>query len=340
MIFSLILPVYKVEKYISACVESCCRQRGVTRDEFEIILVDDGSPDGSIERAISVLQRYPEIIYRVVHRVNGGLSAARNTGLDNARGDYIWFIDSDDYIAEDALSVLKQAILRYSGVEIISFGYNTVYADKEVSQPLPEAIVFDNIATGMDFLREMTFLSAWARIYSRQFLVSSGLKFTEGILWEDGELNLKLLSVSNRHVCLKKCLYYYLRRPGSISTGKNVEKTLRSDLIIFDNHYHWLMSHDFPEEDRKMLASKIIRSLFFVLAGIPELKDKKIRREMYREVAMRHNQLQELAVINGTAKTKGLVKIIKAIPHVFAFFLYKRMQRILAKDAAQLISRP
>lgn len=340
MIFSLILPVYKVEKYISACVESCCRQCGVAHDEFEIILVDDGSPDDSIERALSVLQRYPGIIYRVVHRVNGGLSAARNTGLDNARGDYIWFIDSDDYIAEDALAVLKQAILRHHGAEVISFGYNVCYENKATCHPLPETLDFDTLSSGIIFLSKMTFLSAWSRIYSRQFLVASGLRFTEGILWEDGELNLKLLSITKRHVCLKDSLYYYQRRPGSISTGKNVEKTLRSDLIIFDNHYHWLMSHDFLAQERKMLASKIIRSLIFVMAGIPELADKEVKREMYREVAMRHKQLRELAVINGTAKTKGIVKVINVIPRVFAFFLYKRMQRILAKDAAQLISRP
>lgn len=338
MMFSLILPVYNVEKYISACVESCCRQRDIGYDEYEIILVDDNTPDHSIDVAISVLEKYPGVNYRIVRRPNGGLSAARNTGFANASGDYVWFIDSDDYIAEEALSVLKNAVISHRGVEVVSFGYYVKYDNRVIANPLPASCRFDILDRGIAFLRQMTFLSACTRIYSRRFLTKTGLMFTEGILWEDGEFNLKLLSITERHVCLDNCLYYYFRRPGSISTGRNVEKTLRSDLIIFDNHYSWLKIHDFAKDDRQILAIKIIRPVIFTLAGIPELSDKDLRKEIYREVADRSSHLSELASQSQSIKNQAVVFAIRVFPRFTSYLLYKKMQRLLAKDAAQLIS--
>ena len=84
-IFSIILPIYGVERYIAKCISTCCNQKGVSANDFELILVDDESPDDSIIVAERVLRDYPNISYQIIHRKNGGLSAARNTGIENAK---------------------------------------------------------------------------------------------------------------------------------------------------------------------------------------------------------------------------------------------------------------
>lgn len=107
---SIIIPVYNVEKYVGRCLESCLDQ-DLPKDEYEIIVVNDGTQDNSVQ----VIEKYikPENNVTLIHRENGGLSAARNTGLKHAQGEYVWFVDSDDWIEKDSLSKLIQYIKKY-----------------------------------------------------------------------------------------------------------------------------------------------------------------------------------------------------------------------------------
>lgn len=141
MLFSLILPVYKVEHYIGKCILSCLEQKGINSSEYEIILVDDGSPDHSIDVALDVVRKYPNYQVNVIHRENGGLSAARNTGLRVAKGKYVWFIDSDDWIASDSLSILKNIVEQEDAIDVVTFTHQIVFSDGFVSSEISKKVV-------------------------------------------------------------------------------------------------------------------------------------------------------------------------------------------------------
>jgi len=104
MFLSIITPVYNTAEYLSVCIESCLAQ-GMNQDDYEIIFIDDGSVDGSAEILDEYISKYTNLL--VVHKVNGGVSAARNIALDLAQGEYIWFIDSDDFIEKNVLPELR-----------------------------------------------------------------------------------------------------------------------------------------------------------------------------------------------------------------------------------------
>lgn len=121
--FSVIVPVYNVQQYLEQCIESVLRQ---SYTNYEIILVDDGSTDGSTEICDRYVTNYPFV--KVIHQENGGISAARNTGLDCATGKYVLFLDSDDFISSNALQSFYE-VTAESGVEAVS-AYNYVYTDE------------------------------------------------------------------------------------------------------------------------------------------------------------------------------------------------------------------
>ena len=117
---SIIIAMYNIQKYIAYCINSCVNQIGTNPEDYEIIIVNDGSTDNSLNVALDAIKGVSNA--RVVTRHNGGLSAARNTGLENAHGEYVWFVDGDDAIASNALSVLLFNIEKYvSDAYLINF---------------------------------------------------------------------------------------------------------------------------------------------------------------------------------------------------------------------------
>lgn len=119
---SLVIPMYNVELYIERCLNSCINQN-LSPNEYEIIVINDGSKDNSLSIVEKIVQKYTNI--HVISQINGGLSSARNTGLKNARGKYIWFIDSDDWIEPNVLKTLYDAASQ-NDVDILRFAWNVV----------------------------------------------------------------------------------------------------------------------------------------------------------------------------------------------------------------------
>lgn len=276
VLFSLIIPVYNVEKYISKCLLSCIRQKDIFPSEYEIILVDDGSPDNSIGVASAIIQNYPSYQVRVIHRENGGLSAARNTGLREAYGKYIWFIDSDDWIEENALYLLKQKLSDIGRAEILSFNHRIVYPDQKIS-PISESKNYSG--DGFDFLKRNNFLSAWERIYQKEFLDKHRLMFCEGYLWEDAQFNIRALSVCQCHYYYGVSLYYYVRRENSITTSGISELMEKSRFFLIDSVSQF-MAHRRLEANQKVIVNqKLSNILIAAIVGIKELPQSD--REKY-----------------------------------------------------------
>ena len=178
---SIVVPVYKVRDYLPGCLDSILAN---DTSDCEIILVDDGSPDGSGAICDRYAQAHPDLI-RVIHQANGGIGSVRNTGVANAKGEWLFFIDSDDTIAPDSLAVLKEAI-RLGGAQVIGFQY---CADDGVNPPHPQSCGFEAAAAPFRLSDRKDYLlslpSVWIRLWKRSLFTESGIHFPTGVWYED-----------------------------------------------------------------------------------------------------------------------------------------------------------
>lgn len=220
---SFIVPIYDVELYLRKCVDSLLHQ---DYEDYEIILVDDGSPDKCPSICDEYATRFDKI--RVIHQENKGLSGARNTGINAARGEYICFVDSDDYWEENALGALMEQIERDS-LEVLRFKWQTVNGEYQVFNPYKynpykNDDYSDSVTDGVDFLntRLGTAGYAWAYILRRTLCIDN--YFTEGIYFEDTDWTPRMLLNVKRIASTDRIVYNYLVREGSITNAVNRSK--------------------------------------------------------------------------------------------------------------------
>lgn len=239
---SVIIPVYKVEQYLERCVRSVTSQ---TYDNLEILLIDDGSPDRCGEMCDSFAAEDRRI--RVIHQKNGGLSAARNTGIDASSGQWLFFIDSDDFIHRDCIGKLLAAA-ETSGADIASCGFEKTEDDTirgDVRFPATEVISRDEAMRRL-FLEEDTSF-AWGKIYRRELF--QGIRFPEGRTFEDLATTHLLVNRCREVACVSAPYYGYFRNPASISHALNAESQYNVLLAWIDRyrfcreHYESLTKH-------------------------------------------------------------------------------------------------
>lgn len=216
MKFSIIIPVYNVEKYLKKCLTSIVQQNF---NDYELILVDDGSTDMSGKICDEFEEKYNNII--VMHISNSGVSNARNKGLEIARGEYIWFVDSDDYVEPEALKILSEQLEMNPKIELLFFETNVWKAEKDQK----EKIVFDKIRANeiistdiKEFLNVNT--SLWNKVYRRDILLEKHVKFELNIsIAEDLLFNYMYLLECKYVFYLNKILYNYVIRQNSAMQG-------------------------------------------------------------------------------------------------------------------------
>lgn len=271
-LFSLVIPVYNVELYIEKCLHSCLQQDSFPATDYEIVVVNDGTLDKSIEIAEQVVKKFPDHNIKFIERSNGGLSAARNTGLQHVEGKYVWFIDSDDWIANNALEQLKEKIEENKQPEIITFTHLTAFADGTLSK---ESTTKDYASTGFDFLANNLFLSAWRCIYSTHFLINNDFTFKEGILWEDSEFNLRAYAVAKHHFFYATPLYYYLRRASSITTNGTSFKMVNSWFIKIDSVWNYFQGKSFSKQNLQIINYHLATTIVAAVAGFRDLPNKE-----------------------------------------------------------------
>ena len=228
-LISIIVPVYKVEKYLNKCINSILDQ---TYQNIEIILVDDGGKD----KCPMICDEYVKIDQRVkvIHQENRGLSGARNVGIEMAKGEYLIFVDSDDTIEKTLVKDLYECAKK-NNTPIAICGRRYVFEDGTIICKQP-----DNIEKTFDFkdaIIEMNKfdlfdMSAWAKIYKHD--IFEKIRFPEGKLSEDYFIMYKLIELSGKVSYISKPLYNYMQRDNSISRNKNI-------------------NHDFIEAAKKQL---------------------------------------------------------------------------------------
>ncbi len=222
MLFSVVVPVYNVADYLPKCMNSLL---GQDFDDFEIILVDDGATDGKCPALCDqYATQFPERV-RTIHQANGGLGAARNTGLEAAKGEYLFFVDSDDYIAPEALSVLAKEIHK-AHADMYVFGYWCVEGEEMLPIEAMKAPRGEPFA-----LKDCPALlleppMAWARIYRKELFLDTGIRFPGRVWYEDLHTTPKCLYRARQIVVLPQMLYFYLLREGSIMRSSNIRRNL------------------------------------------------------------------------------------------------------------------
>lgn len=236
---SIIIPVYNVEDYLHRCVDSILSQ---DYNSYEIILIDDGSTDSS-GLLCDELAETQECI-KVIHKSNGGLSSARNTGLRMAEGQYIWFIDSDDYIAEKCLDEIMTQI-KSDGSEILFLSY--IRSNGVSTFGAPVGKYYPGFYTGMEILqRHFTSLTAWSYVSLKSLWDENNLLFFEGISFEDLEIWFRLLKVVKKASFLNSNTpsYVYFLREGSIMRESNPAKKLKQVQDYFHIEDSWQQAFD------------------------------------------------------------------------------------------------
>jgi len=224
-VLSIVVPVYNVENYLSKCLDSIINQ-DIAKDDYEIIIVNDGSTDKSGEIAKDYADRYPNVV--LVNQENQGLSGARNSGIRIARGKYIQFVDSDDYLESDVEKTLVDKMIK-ENLDVLRFNYQNVNEKSEIIDPNKSGKLFvdytDKVCSGLEFLNERLGYACYAvQFMIRTDLVRSIPLFKEGIYFEDTEWTPRILCAADRVTSVKTIIYNYLVRQGSITKADSIEK--------------------------------------------------------------------------------------------------------------------
>ena len=251
MKLSIIIPVYNVEQYVERCLLSVTGQ-GISSDEYEIIVVNDGSTDGSLAAVEKITENFDNV--RVVSQENQGLSAARNKGLSIAKGEYVWFVDSDDWIAENCLSEIIP--LLNQDIDCVSFSY-CYYIDFSNKQIVSKS--FSGIKSGMKLMKiGKVSIEAPYSIFKLTLFSDNNVSFLNNIYHEDSELIPKIFFYAKKCIFLDAVCYYYFQREGSIMSSFSLKKAT-DILLVNENLLH------FAEDTIK---SKSERLIFYYWIGL------------------------------------------------------------------------
>ncbi len=231
---SIVVPVYNSAKYIEKCILSLVNQRECPF--FEIVVVNDGTKDNSIEIIKSIPYNKEKCEIKIISQENGGVSAARNTGIANAKGEFICFVDSDDYVSENYLGYLYNSIVE-NGSDIACCNYRNI-TDENSGTGMDNFLihtegVYDGGKILKSSLRDITVRSyLWNKMYRRSLFTDNGVIFPVGINFEDVAVTPKLFYYSKKVSFISDALYCYVHHEGSI-TGTISKKSIRGYILAY-----------------------------------------------------------------------------------------------------------
>lgn len=252
---SVIVPVYNVEDYLRKCVESILNQ---TFTDFELLLVDDGSTDGSGElcEEFALLDKR----VKVFHQRNGGLSVARNTGIKNATGKFLSFVDSDDWIEKDMYAGMLSVLSFDNGIDVVVCGHRVVTESGDVEERVvfSKSALFPGVDATMLILKDEEMPSfAWNKIYRKELF--EYISFPPNRIYEDTATTYKVFHVARKVFVIDKIYYNYLRRQGSICLEVNPVKAARrayDNFRAFYERYLFVKEHEEYSPVLEICASK------------------------------------------------------------------------------------
>ena len=263
---SVIVPVYNVEKYIDKCLKSLVEQ---TLDDIEIIVVNDGSTDDSKKVIDNYIERYPgKIVY--LEKKNGGLSDARNYGIPYAKGKYIAFLDSDDYVEKDIYEKMYE-VAKNENSDMVECDFYWEYPNKTKKD-------IGVIYSGQNEMLENVRVVAWNKLIKREILEISKIQFPKGYRYEDVEFTYKLIPYLSKVSFVKEPLIHYIQRQNSISNSQN-ERT-KEIFDVLEHVLEFYKEKNIYEKYKNELEYTYTRYLLCSsLLRMVKIDDKKIRQE-------------------------------------------------------------
>ena len=307
-LLTVVIPVYNVEKYLKRCIESILIQEW---KHYDILLVDDGSTDNSPQICEDYAKAYD--IISVIHKENGGLSEARNTGISNAEGEYVYFLDSDDWIEPNTFSDLAE-VIESDQYDIISFNPEFVKSEHDIIKSDSKRT---KRLTGKEALIDMFsygFITGFAtdKIYRKALFTKNTIQFPVGKYYEDLGTNYKLFLAAKKVYATNQKYYHYLiDNPDAITQSWN-EKKLR-DMFEFykEVFYSDFVRSQLNQEELHISQLYYVNGLTHILASLYKTKLHKHYSEITSEVK------QELE------NNKITYSEVKSIPNRIKYLLYR-----------------
>ena len=264
---SVVVPIYNVEEYLERCIESLVKQ---TLEDIEIILVNDGSRDKSGTIAQEFQKKYPDKI-KYVEKENGGLSDARNYGMKYATGEYIAFLDSDDYIEKNAYKVMYKKA-KEEDSDYVECDFIWEYPEKSKKD---EQIKYANKNEMLAFVRVV----AWNKLIRREVITNNNIEFPKGLRYEDVEFTYKLIPHINKFSYVNEFFIHYTQRQNSIANVQN-EKTAEI-FEVLDNVITYYKQNNFYDEYKEELEYNYARYLLCSsLKRICKIPENQKRKEL------------------------------------------------------------
>ena len=263
---SVIVPVYNVELYLDRCLNSIKNQ---TLKEIEVIVVNDGTKDNSqkiIDEYVKKDKRFKSFI-----KENGGLSSARNYGMKYAKGEYLSFIDSDDYIEFDMFEKMYNLAKKYSS-DVVECDFVWEYPNKNV---------YDKTKVSSNDYSDLRVV-AWNKLYKRSFIEKLNINFTEGVRYEDVDWCYKYLPFMKNFKSLNEVMYHYIQRDSSIANTQN--EKVRDIFIVLDNIIKYYKEKNLYGEYKEELEYFFLRILLgSSYKRIIGITDKNLREKILKE---------------------------------------------------------
>jgi len=316
MKYSIILPIYNVEKYLSACIESILSQ---TYKDYEIILVDDGSKDSSGKICNEYADKYDFV--KVIHKTNGGQSTARNEGLKMATGEYVYFVDSDDYLIDEM--VLSKISSRLdNNPDVVAFSsvkwFESTRKQSEYYVPLE---VSGDCCSATDVLCELidkdSYSNApWCKVIKRILLTDNSIEFENGIVAEDNDWYYKVVSHINTIELINEPLYVYRQREGSTSHTHSNKKF--EDYLWIIEKWAKFVSEGKPSGNKTVIRNSLAKQYCHALIGYASLEktaeyEKRLKGLNYLLQYSNNPRVKKFRLLNKAVGMKGTIAILRIV---------------------------
>lgn len=266
-LISVIVPVYNVKKYVEKCLDSILRQK---YKNLDIVVVDDGSDDGSSEICDNLEKKDKRV--RVFHKKNGGLSDARNFGLKKAKGDIVVFVDGDDFVSDNYVSVMLEVMVR-NNADVVVCGYNNIVPNEESVSGRDAAVKLLTRHETMDIV-------AWNKLYKKGLFTKNGIWFPVGKKHEDTLTTYKILAKAKKVSYVDKSLYHYVDRKDSIMNTEGAKGRLAMRELAAKEAVDYLYDDNGLRQAAEiaLLLAKYAY-LDFAIAGRINKKDGEVARK-------------------------------------------------------------
>ncbi len=321
MFFSVIVPVYNVEKYLRECVDSILAQ---TFKDFELILVNDGSKDNSGMICDEYADKDERI--KVIHKENGGISDARNVGTLSAKGEYVVYIDSDDYISD--VDFLQNVFAKaQGGAEIICYKFKKYFEEtrtfSKCNFEFPDLCLFKTFSERINYLvkTDSFYCSAWSKSVKLSLLKDNNIEFERGLLGEDQEWYYHVLLKAHSIDGIDKDYIVYRQRENSITSSWKM-KNLTDCIYIIDKWQQQITIADISVDYKNSLLNSIAKLYCNLLIGYVRFGDKNKKSQYIKLKKLSHLFNYDL---------NPRVAIISKIYKIFGFDVTLLLLKIICK---------